>query len=287
MNRKNPLVPAWLYVLAATALVGSEVPAQERPAPSAQTYEIPYKLTPTNHIMVRLKLNGKGPFNFIVDTGAPAIFCAVKVAKKAGVEPNREGWGTIEMLEVEGGLKVSHVSARIEDPFQLEGMNSLGIAGVELHGMVGYNFLAKYRITYDFASDKLLLTELPGFEPQEVPTFGRGGQGGLEAIGMIMKLIAPLMNFKGPPERLPRGYFGIEYADRDGVVVTAVYPDSPAEKAGLRVGDLITGFNSRKIENKAQFLQMMAKQAVQDTVELTIKRNGEKLSIKVQLGRGA
>jgi len=39
-------------------------------------------------------------------------------------------------------------------------MNGLGLAGVELHGVVGYNVLAKFRITYDFTADKLVIVPL-------------------------------------------------------------------------------------------------------------------------------
>ena len=72
---------------AAALLLAVPAWADEKPKEKGKSYEIPYKLTATNHIMVRLKLNGKGPFNFIVDTGAPALFVATKVAKKAGTEP--------------------------------------------------------------------------------------------------------------------------------------------------------------------------------------------------------
>jgi len=32
------------------------------------TYQIPYRLSETKHVIVRAKINGKGPYNFIVDT---------------------------------------------------------------------------------------------------------------------------------------------------------------------------------------------------------------------------
>lgn len=285
MNHQRQALPwqTWVVVVVLgsfATLRGAE------PPPMPRSYEIPYKLTATNHVMVRLKLNGKGPFNFIMDTGAPAIFCATKIARKVGVEPNRDGWGTFDTLEFEGGLKLERVAARIDDPFQLEGMNSLGIAGVELHGMIGYNLLARYRVTYDFTRDKLVLTELPGFEPGEVPSFGGGGQGGLEMIGTMMKFLAPLMNFKGPPERRPRGYLGVELEEKEGVVVTAVYPDSPAEKAGIRIGDRITAIAGRNMSTVAEVLKAMARFSPQDSVDMTLERQGETTTRTVRLGRG-
>ena len=39
-------------------------------------------------------------------------------------------------------------------------MNGLGLAGVELHGMIGYNILARYRMDIDFTKDKMVWTPL-------------------------------------------------------------------------------------------------------------------------------
>src|SRR4051794_38380388 len=73
-------------------------------ARGAKTYEIPYKTTIPKHIVVRAKINGKGPFNFILDTGAPALFVATKVAEKAGLKGDAKNWGVIDRFELEGGL---------------------------------------------------------------------------------------------------------------------------------------------------------------------------------------
>src|SRR5580692_688652 len=136
-----------------------------KPADKPVKYEIPYRLTETNHVQVRVKINGKGPFNLILDTGAPALFLPKQVAKKAGIDVNEKGFGAVEKFEFEGGLTVDKVRAHVTDIFQVEGMNSLGVAGVELHGMIGYEVLAKFKITYDFTSDKRLFEPLVGFTP--------------------------------------------------------------------------------------------------------------------------
>ena len=54
---------------------------------SAGQFQVPYRLTDTNHFLVRVRLNGKGPFNFLVDSGAPALFIATETAKKIGLRP--------------------------------------------------------------------------------------------------------------------------------------------------------------------------------------------------------
>ena len=103
----------------------------DAPKAAPQSFEVPYRLTVLKHIMVRAKLNGKGPFNFILDTGAPALFVSTKVADKIGVKSDKKGWGNFDRLEIEGGVVLKNAKARIEDPFQLEGMNGLGLAGAE------------------------------------------------------------------------------------------------------------------------------------------------------------
>src|SRR3954470_11498645 len=104
-------------------------------ARAADPVEVPYRLTDTKHVLVRAKINGKGPFNLILDTGAPAVFVTKSVAKKAGVDRDKKGWGLADSFEVEGGLKLDKVKTHIEDLVQIDGMNSMGLAGVELHGV--------------------------------------------------------------------------------------------------------------------------------------------------------
>src|SRR5262245_64983497 len=90
-----------------------------------KSVEVPYKLTGPKHILVRAKINGKGPFNFILDTGAPALFVAVPVGKKAKLRPDDHGWATIDRFEIEGGLVLPKARARVQTPFQLEGMKGM------------------------------------------------------------------------------------------------------------------------------------------------------------------
>ena len=258
--------------------------ADDKPKPIS----IPYKLTPTNHVMVRVKINGKGPFNFIVDTGAPALFVATKVAKKAGVEKVKGNFSTFDSFEIEGGLKIEKAKGAVEDPFQLEGMNGMGLAGYELHGMIGYNLLAKYKIQYDFTSDKLVLTPLPGFDPGDVPRFGGGGgQGGLELIGTMMKFLGPLMGFNGVPERKPRGFLGVELAETDSTVtLKSVLPGSPADEAGLKVGDTIKNMNKDKIDLIADVSKSAGKRTAGNSVTFTIERDGAEKKVTVEFGKG-
>src|SRR2546422_9044356 len=89
-----------------------------------KTYEVPYRLTDTQHVLVRAKINGQGPFNFIIDTGAPMLFVSVPIAKKLGLEADKKGWTTLERFEMEGGAAQQKVKGRVETRLQLEGMTA-------------------------------------------------------------------------------------------------------------------------------------------------------------------
>ena len=264
------------------------LPAGALRAEEAKPVAVPYKLTATNHVMVRVKINNKGPFNFIVDTGAPALFVSKEIAKKAGVTPDGEGWGKFDRFELEGGLVVEKATGKVDDLFQLKGMNGMGLAGVELHGVLGYNILARYRIQYDFTTDKLQLTKLD-FDPPPPPALGRGAKQDpmMEMLGEAMKFVGPLLGLKGVPERKPRGFLGIELAAADdGVEVKSVLAGSPADKAGLKPGDKILKFKSEKIDLVTDLVRVVGKRAAGDELTLTVSRGGDEKKITVALGKG-
>src|SRR6478752_7625216 len=107
-----------------------DAPAGAKDAPDpqvGQSFRVPYRLTDTNHFLVRVRINGKGPFNFLVDSGAPALYVATETAGKIGLKPPKgEFWTPVDRLDFEGGARLLDVKARVEDPFQLVGMNALG-----------------------------------------------------------------------------------------------------------------------------------------------------------------
>src|SRR5260370_42497222 len=51
----------------------------------AEPKKVKFDMLKTQHIVVDVKINGKGPFRLIFDTGAPAMLIDNHVAKEAGV----------------------------------------------------------------------------------------------------------------------------------------------------------------------------------------------------------
>jgi len=68
-----------------------------------------------------------------------------------------------------------------------------------------------------------------------------------------------------------------------GVVVSQIMPESPAEKVGLKAGDVITSVNGRDVDNSSDLKNIIGLLRIGRKVELIIVRNGreEHLSVVV------
>ncbi|HUG21029.1 Do family serine endopeptidase [Piscinibacter sp.] len=69
-----------------------------------------------------------------------------------------------------------------------------------------------------------------------------------------------------------------------GAVVTAVEPESPAQQAGMAVGDIITRFNGKEVED-AKDLPLMVGQTKPGTeVDVEVWRGGKSQTMKLKVG---
>lgn len=69
-----------------------------------------------------------------------------------------------------------------------------------------------------------------------------------------------------------------------GVIVIEVVPDSPAEDAGIRAGDVITGIDGEQVDEPGDLLAELRANDPGDRVELRLLRNGEEETVEVELG---
>jgi serine protease Do len=69
-----------------------------------------------------------------------------------------------------------------------------------------------------------------------------------------------------------------------GAVVTTVEPGSPAEKAGLKPGDVILAYNGKKIEDPNELPRLVAATRPGDKAELELWRNGKRERTTVTVG---
>ena len=69
-----------------------------------------------------------------------------------------------------------------------------------------------------------------------------------------------------------------------GAAVQSVTEDSPAEKGGLKVGDIITAVNGTTITTGTALADMVGDSQIGDVLTLTVFRSGRTIEIKVEIG---
>lgn len=124
----------------------------------------------------------------------------------------------------------------------------------------------------------------------------RGGRGIGFAVPIDMvRQVLPQLAGKGRVERAQLGVsiqkvterlarsFGLEVPQ--GALVSGVTPNSPAEKAGIRVGDIILSFQGRPIHSHSDLPRMVAFLPVGSRVQLEILRARRRSTLTVTLQR--
>ncbi|MGD9489335.1 MAG: PDZ domain-containing protein [Calditrichaceae bacterium] len=123
---------------------------------------------------------------------------------------------------------------------------------------------------FDFDMDMEEIQKIPGmmkeFHVQGLPhiTSDKGGFLGVQAKNLKKQML---------------DYFKAEY----GVLVEEVIKDSPAEKAGLKAGDVITGIEKRKIEDYSDLVRTLNYYNPDEKVNIKFIRNGSKKDVTVTL----
>jgi len=288
-----------LITLLLAAGLGQSPGAAQVPTPqAAKSFLIPYKLADTQHILVRAKINGKGPYTFIMDTGAPELFFAKDTAQKIGIAKDKSDEAVIDKLEIEGGATLNGIEAHIADPSQLVGMNAMGLNDTRLDGVLGYNVLARFRIELDLTKTRMHWTRLDFTPPSLSAMRAHPGEKQVEpsadylAMENMTKSLGGLFGKKGEVQIVLRGFYGIEFAaDSTSSIIGTVLPGSPAATAGLKAGDRLvqaaaSGGTPQPIGTKAEAMKVLGKAGPGDTFELTVKRGSQTVKVKVVAGKG-
>jgi serine protease Do len=77
---------------------------------------------------------------------------------------------------------------------------------------------------------------------------------------------------------------GLGLKDARGIVISSVTPGGPAEKAGLKVGDVIVKVNGRDVTDSNSLRNEIASTAPGSDVTLTISRDGNQQDIRARVG---
>jgi hypothetical protein len=277
----------------------------DRDSQVGQAFQVPYRLTDTNHFLVRVRINGKGPFNFLVDSGAPALYIATETAAKIGLKPAKaEFWTSVDHLDLEGGARLLGVKARVEDPFQLVGMNALGLPGASIGGILGFTILARFRLEIDPTRDVMIWTRLDHTPPDPPTPQHADGEGTppelrvMNALGPLAKGLAFLMGKQPEEERYPRGFLGLGWAEAKNaatgqlsVRIVHVVPDSPAARVDIRAGDYLIRARSRPVTSLKTARAALSTIQAGSSVDLTLRRgddehSAQELTVTLTAGEG-
>jgi serine protease Do len=111
--------------------------------------------------------------------------------------------------------------------------------------------------------------------------------GGAQGIGFAVPVSAAFRRvvFSLVTEgRVRRAYLGVMVQSRlgGGAGVENVAPNSPAERAGLKAGDVISGFGEREVRTTDELLSLLDASVIDQDIDLRVTRRGRELTLSVR-----
>jgi len=257
-----------------------------------------YILT-NNHVVenaekIRVKLQDGRQFDAKVTGRDPQSDVAVVEIEASDISALKWGDST--------GLEVGEWVAAIGNPFGLSHTLTVGVVSAKGRTSVGINDYEDF-IQTDAAinpgNSGGPLVNLDG-EVVGVNTAIFSRSGGYMGVGFaipssLAKAIASQLIEQG---NVTRGYLGIviqqltpelaESFDIDagqGILVAQVSESSPAEKAGLRQGDVIVAYRGEPVREIGNFRNRVSLTRPGSTEEVAVLRAGKRKTLKVTIGR--
>lgn len=255
--------------------------AKTQSSPSAPL-KVPFELLKTQHMVVNIKVNGKGPYRVIFDTGAPTSLLSNKVMREAKLKPSRNfkqptlpifgarGLYELETLEI-GEVKAEKLSTMVMDHPTVVAISSV-VGPIE--GILGFTFFARYRTTIDYEK-KVMTLEPTTFQPPDA----------MQAL--MKKMLAPKSVREAASILAPAALLGVRVAkaegdENPGVTIEEVWKDSPAAQAGLRKGDRLLTLGRRWTDSIADCYVAASRLRPGVEAEATVLRNGQRVQLKLR-----
>jgi hypothetical protein len=286
---------AWAVLLTAGLLVATAW-AQQAPPPAPASVPgsapaqaktkavIPFEVLPSNHMLVKAKINGKGPYHLIFDLGAPITLLNNRVSEDSGVVKanaprsilfGMRGEAEVDKLQV-GDLNVDKLPVIIFDHPLLNVLEKF--AGRPIDGLMGFTFFARYRTTIDYHAHQMT------FEPIDY-----------QVRDLLKDLPDRLLGPKVARRRVlvPKAVYGLRLAgpagglDAPGVLIAEVLSGSPADQAGLRAGDLLVTLDGRWTTSVADLFHAAAAVEPGQAIVATVRREGKEQTLTIRPADGA
>jgi membrane-associated protease RseP (regulator of RpoE activity) len=250
----------------------------DTPAAETKPVAVPFELLKSGHMAVMVKINGKGPYRVIFDTGAPVTLFNNKIAKEANLQKNAKqtmpifgmgGQVTVQELEV-GDLKADGVAAIIMDH---PTVSALSMALGPIEGIVGFPFFARYKMTLDYQAKEMTFVPT-GFKPPDV----------------MQKMMAVVMTMQEKPVAkiiAAAGQWGMVVSkekddDEPGTTVKEVHAGSAADAAGLKAGDRLLTIDGRWTDSVADCYTAAGFVKAGKSAHVVVERKSQKITLTVK-----
>lgn len=142
-----------------------------------------------------------------------------------------------------------------------------------------------------------LYGEVVGITNAKYSNNGNSSQASIESIGFAIPInqVRSLVESIIEKGYIEKPYIGISVRDVSeesqayglpkGASVGEVKDDSPAQKAGVQINDIITAANGQAIDSGDALVELVKTCEPEDTLELTVYRQGETLTLTVTVGQ--
>jgi serine protease Do len=242
---------------------------------------------------IKVLLSDKREFSVKVIGSDPKTEISVVKIEAKGLPPLN--WGDSDALEV------GEIVLAVGNPFGLNQTVTMGIVSAVGRANVGiadYEDFIQTDAAINPGNSGGALVNVRG-EVVGINTAIFSTSGGYQGIGFaipsnMVKSIKDSLVKKG---RVVRGWLGVSIQSitpelakqfnlkgEKGVLVSDVNESSPAEKAGLKRGDIILEYDGKNTDEPSQFRNMVANTAPGEEHSLKVLRNDETLILKVTIG---
>ncbi len=112
-------------------------------------------------------------------------------------------------------------------------------------------------------------------------------------IEVAMKVVEQLKT----SGRVSRGWLGVQIQDvtrelaesfgmkkPQGALISKILPKSPAEAAGLQIGDIIIGYNKQEIVSSSELPPLVGVTKIGDTASVKLIRQGQSKEVQIKIG---
>ena len=285
MNPRALLLAEIALFLTLSPALAQQFPAKPIEKPAAKPLVVPFETLKSGHMAVQIKVNGKGPYRVIFDTGAPINLLNNKLAKEADLLKDSPKSilpfvGTIaevkvKQLEVGTAEAIDQQAIVMDHPLVELMSKKLG----PLYGIVGFPFFARYRMTIDYQAETLTFVA-NGYKPANV----------LKSLeSTLMQLMTA--GDQTPKVLSPAAQWGLtarkEAEDEAaGVDIREILAGSAAAEAGLKVGDRLLTIDGRWTDSLADLFEIATYIKPGASVPIGILRAGKEMQLKIKLRAG-